>query len=105
MSASIRKSSRTHILKSQITTKSLKKQQLLDECMFPRTGRRGAPQVFPRKLFQILDEVDENVIGWTNQHGTSFTIKGYIFNQQTNQQTFHVILFSFYKRSFYLRTN
>lgn len=82
---SIRKSTRTHLSKQKPqqyayesstdgVKASKKKQQVSDECAFPRTGRRGAPQVFPRKLFQILDEVDEDVIAWTNSQGTSFTI-------------------------------
>mmetsp|Transcript_19479 Transcript_19479/g.44192 ORF Transcript_19479/g.44192 Transcript_19479/m.44192 type:complete len:488 (+) Transcript_19479:272-1735(+) len=40
---------------------------------FPRTGRRGAPQVFPRKLFEILDTESDSAVGW-NAEGTAFEI-------------------------------
>jgi len=41
---------------------------------YPRTGKRGAPQVFPRKLFEILQNESEEVIAWT-ESGKSFVIK------------------------------
>jgi hypothetical protein len=74
--SSIRKSSRTRGTDASqpSVAKSSSKKQLFDECMYPRTGRRGAPQVFPRKLFQILEEVEDDVISWTNSQGTSFII-------------------------------
>mmetsp|Transcript_6908 Transcript_6908/g.16597 ORF Transcript_6908/g.16597 Transcript_6908/m.16597 type:complete len:373 (-) Transcript_6908:1396-2514(-) len=40
---------------------------------YPRTGRRGAPQVFPRKLYEILTNERSDVIGWTSS-GKSFII-------------------------------
>lgn len=45
-----------------------------DLARYPRTGKRGAPQVFPRKLFEILDNESPEVIAWTDS-GSSFAIK------------------------------
>lgn len=41
---------------------------------YPRTGKRGAPQVFPRKLFEILENEHNDIISW-NETGDSFVIK------------------------------
>jgi len=41
---------------------------------YPRTGKRGAPQVFPRKLYEILSNESSRIIAWT-ESGTSFVIK------------------------------
>mmetsp|Transcript_33137 Transcript_33137/g.42546 ORF Transcript_33137/g.42546 Transcript_33137/m.42546 type:complete len:456 (+) Transcript_33137:192-1559(+) len=41
---------------------------------YPRTGKRGAPQAFARKLFQILEEDDTDTIAW-NDIGDAFFIK------------------------------
>uniref|UniRef100_A0A6V2VRS5 HSF-type DNA-binding domain-containing protein n=1 Tax=Heterosigma akashiwo TaxID=2829 RepID=A0A6V2VRS5_HETAK len=50
----------------------------MDKCIvngdFPRTGSRGAPQVFARKLYQILLTESKDVICW-NEPGTAFFIK------------------------------
>jgi len=40
---------------------------------YPRTGRRGAPQVFPRKLYEILSQENTDTVSW-NQLGTNFVI-------------------------------
>lgn len=45
-----------------------------DAMRYPRTGKRGAPQVFPRKLYEILDNESEDTISWT-ESGHSFVIK------------------------------
>lgn len=47
---------------------------VVDLSKYPRTGRRGAPQVFPRKLYEILSTEREDIIGWTDS-GKSFIIK------------------------------
>lgn len=39
----------------------------------PARGGRGAPSMFPRKLFQILCETDPTVVGWDTD-GESFHI-------------------------------
>lgn len=39
----------------------------------PARGGRGAPSMFPRKLFQILCETDQAVVGW-DIDGKSFFI-------------------------------
>ena len=41
--------------------------------LFPRTGRRGAPQAFARKLHMILCEEPDDVICWTTS-GQGFMI-------------------------------
>ena len=40
---------------------------------YPRTGKRGAPQAFPRKLFEILSEQPAEIISW-NPSGLTFMI-------------------------------
>ena len=40
---------------------------------FPRTGKRGAPQAFPRKVFEILSEQPAEIISWTPS-GLAFMI-------------------------------
>jgi len=46
---------------------------LTDAEKYPRTGKRGAPQVFPRKLYELLSNEETDVIGWTAS-GNSFMI-------------------------------
>ena len=41
---------------------------------YPRTGKRGAPQVFPRKLYEILMNEPSEIVSWTDA-GDSFFIK------------------------------
>mmetsp|Transcript_16192 Transcript_16192/g.49472 ORF Transcript_16192/g.49472 Transcript_16192/m.49472 type:complete len:446 (-) Transcript_16192:388-1725(-) len=41
---------------------------------YPRTGKRGAPQVFPRKLFELLQKEPANVISW-DAEGETFAIQ------------------------------
>ena len=40
---------------------------------YPRTGKRGAPQAFPRKVFEILSEQPAEIISWTPS-GLAFMI-------------------------------
>ena len=40
---------------------------------YPRTGKRGAPQAFPRKVFEILSEQPAEIISWTPS-GLAFVI-------------------------------
>lgn len=40
---------------------------------YPRTGKRGAPQAFPRKVFEMLSEQPADVVGWSPS-GASFVI-------------------------------
>eukprot|EP00968_Pinguiococcus_pyrenoidosus_P004822 scaffold309_cov235-Pinguiococcus_pyrenoidosus.AAC.26 len=40
---------------------------------YPRTGKRGAPQAFPRKLFELLASEDRRVISW-DAEGECFAI-------------------------------
>lgn len=41
---------------------------------YPRTGKRGAPQVFPRKLYEILMNEPSEIVSWTDA-GDAFLIK------------------------------
>jgi len=41
---------------------------------YPRTGKRGAPQVFARKLYQILEEENTDSACW-NELGNAFFVK------------------------------
>jgi len=43
-----------------------------DTTKYPKTGRRGAPQVFPRKLYEILTD-EQDSVSWS-KNGKSFTI-------------------------------
>ena len=40
---------------------------------FPRTGKRGAPQAFPRKLRRLLDEQPPDVVRW-RADGAAFAV-------------------------------
>ncbi|CAM9990618.1 unnamed protein product, partial [Ectocarpus fasciculatus] len=42
----------------------------------PARGGRGAPSMFPRKLYQILCETDPEIISW-DEDGKSFHIANY----------------------------
>lgn len=48
-------------------------QEELDYGFPPARGGRGAPSMFPRKLFQILCETDPKVVGWDSD-GKSFHV-------------------------------
>jgi len=41
--------------------------------LYPRTGKRGAPQAFPRKVYEILSEQPPAIVSW-NTSGRSFSI-------------------------------
>lgn len=52
---------------------SAEKKQPLPNRVYPRTGKRGAPQAFPRKLFQMLTDQPDRIIAW-NARGDAFDI-------------------------------
>ncbi|CAM9512467.1 unnamed protein product [Choristocarpus tenellus] len=57
----------------------------------PRVGKRGAPQAFARKLYEILTTESSEVIGW-NKAGTAFHVR--------NVETFaEEILTKYYRHS------
>lgn len=33
---------------------------------YPRFGKRGAPQAFPSKLYEILEGENPDIVGWTS---------------------------------------
>ncbi|CAM9395745.1 unnamed protein product, partial [Phaeothamnion confervicola] len=41
---------------------------------YPRFGKRGAPQAFAQKLFEILSNEDQEVVCWTAS-GSGFVLK------------------------------
>ncbi|CAM9742469.1 unnamed protein product, partial [Choristocarpus tenellus] len=43
---------------------------------YPRFGKRGAPQAFPSKLYEILDEEDPAIVGWTTT-GKGFEVRNH----------------------------
>lgn len=50
-----------------------KKANCVPEIKCPKTGRRGAPQAFPRRLYALLDKEDPKIISWTRD-GDAFVI-------------------------------
>ncbi|CAN0078119.1 unnamed protein product, partial [Discosporangium mesarthrocarpum] len=49
-------------------------QSLISDVDLPRVGKRGAPQAFARKLYEILATESRDVIGW-NKAGTAFHVR------------------------------
>eukprot|EP00613_Pedinella_sp_CCMP2098_P002393 CAMPEP_0171623408 /NCGR_PEP_ID=MMETSP0990-20121206/17926_1 /TAXON_ID=483369 /ORGANISM="non described non described, Strain CCMP2098" /LENGTH=515 /DNA_ID=CAMNT_0012189601 /DNA_START=258 /DNA_END=1805 /DNA_ORIENTATION=+ len=75
--SSIRRSSRMSLVQKTDPTPQIELKEptlFVDENgHYPRTGRRGAPQVFPRKLYEILSQENTDTVSW-NQLGTNFVI-------------------------------
>lgn len=42
---------------------------------YPRFGKRGAPQAFPSKLYEILEGENPEIVGWT-ETGRGFEVRG-----------------------------
>lgn len=42
---------------------------------YPRFGKRGAPQAFPSKLYEILEGENPDIVGWTAT-GRGFEVRG-----------------------------
>lgn len=42
---------------------------------YPRFGKRGAPQAFPSKLYEILEGENPDIVGWTAT-GRGFEVSG-----------------------------
>lgn len=47
---------------------------------YPRFGKRGAPQAFPSKLYEILEGENPEIVGWTQ------TGRGFEVSQLTSQE-------------------
>ncbi|CAM9881524.1 unnamed protein product, partial [Laminaria digitata] len=41
---------------------------------YPRFGKRGAPQAFPSKLYEILEGENPDIVGWTST-GRGFEVR------------------------------
>lgn len=41
---------------------------------YPRFGKRGAPQAFPSKLYEILEGENPEIVGWTKT-GRGFEVR------------------------------
>lgn len=64
----------------------------------PRVGKRGAPQAFARKLFEILTTESTSVIAW-NKQGTAFHVKDVdTFSEQTLTKYYRHSKFSSFQR-------
>lgn len=44
---------------------------------YPRFGKRGAPQAFPSKLYEILEGENPDIVGWT-ETGRGFEVRLYV---------------------------
>lgn len=45
---------------------------------YPRFGKRGAPQAFPSKLYEILEGENPDIVGWTKT-GRGFEVREYVY--------------------------
>lgn len=64
----------------------------------PRVGKRGAPQAFARKLFEILTTESQAVIAW-NGNGTAFHVKDVdAFSEDTLTKYYRHSKFSSFQR-------
>ncbi|CAM9608037.1 unnamed protein product, partial [Sphacelaria rigidula] len=64
----------------------------------PRVGKRGAPQAFARKLYEILTTESTAVIAW-NAQGTAFHVKDVeTFSEQTLTRYYRHSKFSSFQR-------
>ena len=50
---------------------------------YPRFGKRGAPQAFPSKLYEILEGENPDIVGWTPT-GRGFEVRIYLCRNQTS---------------------
>lgn len=64
----------------------------------PRVGKRGAPQAFARKLYEILSTESTSVISW-NSAGTAFHVRDvYRFSEETLTKYYRHSKFSSFQR-------
>ena len=71
---SIRRSMRSQKPKRRHDTPGMPNPHRKMEIQYPRTGKRGAPQVFPRKLREVLTNESSDIVAW-NEAGTAFWVK------------------------------
>ena len=81
------------------------KQQVTDKSNYPRTGKRGVPQQFPRKLFEMLDMESNRLsrsgcVSWSTC-GRAFRIADVaVFSEEILPTYFKTSKFSSFQRNF-----
>lgn len=79
------------------------KQQVIDKSNYPRTGKRGVPQQFPRKLFEMLDmesnRLRSGCVAWSSC-GRAFRIADVaVFSEEILPTYFKTSKFSSFQRN------
>ena len=78
-------------------------EQVADKSNYPRTGKRGVPQQFPRKLFEMLDAESNRIrsgcVAWSNC-GRAFRIADVaVFSEEILPAYFKTSKFSSFQRN------
>lgn len=73
---------------------------MVDKANYPRTGRRGVPQQFPRKLYEMLEaESNGTIVHWSSS-GRAFRIADVsLFTQEILGKYFKTSKFSSFQRN------
>mmetsp|Transcript_36677 Transcript_36677/g.88371 ORF Transcript_36677/g.88371 Transcript_36677/m.88371 type:complete len:210 (+) Transcript_36677:234-863(+) len=73
---------------------------LLDKTQYPRTGKRGVPQQFPRKLYDMLEAESEDAIVYWSSSGRAFRIADISqFTKEVLPKYFKTTKFSSFQRN------
>lgn len=59
---------------------------------YPRFGKRGAPQAFPSKLYEILEGENPEIVGWTKT-GRGFEVRDM---HMGDEKSFSICRFQFF---------
>lgn len=71
-----------------------------DKAHYPRTGRRGVPQQFPRKLYDMLEAESKGIIVHWSTSGRAFRIADIsLFSQEILPKYFKTAKFSSFQRN------
>ena len=78
-------------------------EQVTDKSNYPRTGKRGVPQQFPRKLFEMLDmesnRIRSGCVAWSSC-GRAFRIADVaVFSEEILPAYFKTSKFSSFQRN------
>eukprot|EP00986_Skeletonema_menzelii_P004328 scaffold1464_cov149-Skeletonema_menzelii.AAC.24 len=81
----------------------MKQEQVTDKSNYPRTGKRGVPQQFPRKLFEMLDvessRIRSGCVAWSSC-GRAFRIADVaVFSEEILPAYFKTSKFSSFQRN------
>ena len=74
---------------------------MVDKANYPRTGRRGVPQQFPRKLYEMLEAESKGgtIVHWSSS-GRAFRIADVsLFSQEILGKYFKTSKFSSFQRN------